>query len=334
MREGKESMITKEMITKEINTKAIPEIENTAELSETKRLDNIIASRRRLMTLGGAALAGLALGQVASAQTAVTDTDILNFALNLEYLEAEYYTIATSGMTIDQMGIGVTGTGTQGTVIIKNGSYASAQVPFANTAIQAYANETATEERKHVAFLRNALGSAAVAQPSLDLLNSFNGLAVFAGIGASFDPFASDVNFLLGSYIFEDVGVTAYLGAAALITTPAYLDAAAGILAVEAYHAGLIRTALYGLDAATPSAGINATATKISKARATLDGTGTDDIGLGTTTNSIGTASTIVNADVNTLAFVRTTAQVLAIVYAGGVANGGFFPASLNGTIK
>lgn len=163
-----------------------------------------------------------------------------------------------------------------------------------------------------------ALGTSAVTQPAVDLLNSFNGLAVAAGIGPSFDPFANEINSLFGSYVFEDVGVTAYHGAAGLITTPANLNAAAGILAVEAYHTGSIRTVLYGLDAANSSAGINATATKISNARSALDGTNNDDIGLGVVTNSLGSASTVVNADSNTIAFSRTTAQVLSIVYAGG----------------
>ena len=96
--------------------------EKDVQPTETQVLDQIISNRRSLIKLGGAALAGFAFAGIAKAQTAVTDTDILNFALNLEYLEAEYYTIATSGMTIDQMGIGITGTGTQGGVTVKNNS--------------------------------------------------------------------------------------------------------------------------------------------------------------------------------------------------------------------
>lgn len=306
---------------------------NTAQ-TETEALDSIISNRRSLIKLGGAALATVAFAGVAKAQAAVTDTDILNFALNLEYLEAEYYTIATTGKTLDQIGMGINGTGTQGGVTVKNNNPASAKVTFSTPTFSSYAQEIATEEQKHVAFLRNALGSSAVAQPSIDLLNSFNGLAVAAGIGSSFDPFANETNFLLGSFIFEDVGVTAYHGAAGLISTAAYLDAAAGILAVEAYHAGLIRTVLFGLDAANPSLGINATATKIANARATLDGTNNDDIGLGVVTDSLGSAATVVDADSTSIAFSRTTTQVLSIVYAGGSGKGGFFPAGLNGTIK
>jgi hypothetical protein len=309
--------------------------------TETQELDGIIASRRRLLSIGGAALAGLAVAGAsrAFAQAAITDADILNFALNLEYLEAQYYTYATTGTSLTANGGVITsGSGAAGgSVTIKS---TSPKVPFVNPTIASYAMETAGEERKHVAFLQNALGTASVAMPNIDLLNSFNGLAVAAGIGASFDPFASDLNFLLGSFIFEDVGVTAYHGAAASITTPAYLDAAAGIMAVEAYHAGLIRTVLFGMDAATPSAGINATASKIAATRAKLDGTGNDDIGLGTESVALNgstpsyTGATIVDADSNTLAFARTTTQVLSIVYAGGTGKGGFFPNGLNGTIK
>jgi hypothetical protein len=335
---------------------------------ETQQLDEVIAgSRRRMLTLGGAAIADLALSAIAAdAQTStLTDADYLNFALNLEYLEAQYYTLAVSGMTIDQMGLGITGTGTQGAVTVKSGGFTACKVPFANTIVQSYAQEIAQEERNHVTFLRTALGSAAVAQPAIDLVNSFNGLATLLGLGlTSFDPFANDINFLLGSYIFEDVGVTAYTGAAPALTVSGNLDAAAGIQAVEAYHAGMVRTTIYGLDQAATALGAagtaRAVATAISKLRASVDGSNSttssraqgDDIGLGTqtvmlNTTSSFTASTLVDASTTgsinaagstgtagSLVFARTAAQVLAIVYAGGSGKGGFFPAGLNGNVK
>src|ERR1700761_5565967 len=334
---------------------------------ETQMLDEVIVkSRRQMLALGGAALAGLAVTSIAQAQTAtLTDTDYLNFALNLEYLEANFYTLAASGQTIDQAGISLTGTGTQGTATVKSGGPAAGKVPFTNTLVQSYAMEIAMEERNHVTFLRGALSTAAVAQPAIDLVNSFNGLATLLGLGlSSFDPFANDINFLLGSYIFEDVGVTAYTGAAPLLTSSSNLDAAAGIQAVEAYHAGLVRTVIYGLDQSQTTLGQPGTAstvaTAISKLRATVDGSNSisstradgDDIGLGTQTVNLSgtsgvTASTLVNATTTgsinaagstgtagSMVFARSAAQVLAIVYAGGSGKGGFFPAGLNGNVK
>jgi hypothetical protein len=343
---------------------------------ETQHIDDLIASsRRRMLTLGGAALATLAFSTLAKAQTTtLTDNDYLNFALNLEYLESQFYTLATSGTTIDTMGIGITGTGTTGTVTAKGGNnYASCKIPFKNPLVQAYATETAKEERNHVAALRSALGSLAVAQPALDLFNSFNGLATLLNLTpklTAFDPFADDASFLLGAYIFEDVGVTAYTGAAGLLTVSGNLDAAAGILAVEAYHAGLIRSTIYGLDQSpntvgalgtVPAGTLSAVATAISALRASVDGANLtsatrlqgDDIGIGTqqvalngtanvtassivdcsTTGSINAASASAGTAGSTV-FVRSAAQVLPIVYAGGSGKGGFFPAGLNGNVK
>ncbi|HEX4028988.1 MAG TPA: ferritin-like domain-containing protein [Terracidiphilus sp.] len=281
-------------------------------------------NRRAAMLMGGAALAGAALSTRVLAQSAtVTDADILNFALNLEYLEAEFYTLATTGKTIDQVGIGISGANNTagGTVTVKTG----AMVPFTTPLLQQFAAELALEEQNHVTFLRGALGTSAVAMPNIDLMNSFNALAQAAGLGATFDPFLNETNFLLGAFIFEDVGVTAYLGAAGLISSAAYLDKAAGILAVEAYHAGSIRQRVFAAGAAAQAA-----STKIAMARASLDGTNNDDIGVGIS----GGAATVVDADSNAIAFSRTTAQVLKIVYGGGATGGAFFPNGLNGNIK
>ena len=144
-------------------------------------------------------------------------------------------------------------------------------------------------------------------------------------MGTVFDPYASDENFLLGAFIFEDVGVTAYKGASPLLVNKTYLEAAAGILAAEAYHAGLIRTILYRKGLTVPA--LRTIAGQISDARDSLDGPYDDDQGI---TRADTTASNIVPVDANGIAYSRNTDQVLHIVYlnaTAGTTSGGFFPA-------
>ena len=322
---------------------------------ETQQLDSIIASRRALLAVGGAALAGLAFAPKASAQTAINDNDILNFALNLEYLEAQFYNLAVYGVTIDKLPTpiptGVNG-GTGGTVTLKP---TFTPVPFLLPLIKSYATETATEEGKHVLFLQSALGKLAVSMPNIDLFNSFNALAKAAGIASTFDPFASDANFLIGAYIFEDVGVTAYHGAAPLISDKKnILPAAVGIHAVEAYHAGLVRLSINTVDAGAGT--LTGYTQKISALRSLLanpaPSTTVDDIGVTQVQVSLNaaatgtppvapanyTASTIADADITSTSIApgRTTTQVIAIVTGGNLNmdnTGGFFPNAMNGTI-
>ncbi len=271
-------------------------------------------------------------GSSASASpSAPTDPEILNFALNLEYLESQFYTYATTGAGLAASM--TTGVGTMGTVI------PGQQVPFQDPVVQAYANEIANDEREHVTFLRSALGASAVAMPSIDIggtnpNGAFSNAARAAGLvgaGVAFNPYANDNNFLLGAFIFEDVGVTAYKGASPLITNKTFLEAAAGILAAEAYHAGLVRTVLYAKGVDTTS--IVTAANAISAARNSLDQNGHDDQGI--TGASAGT-SNIVPLDSNGLAFSRGYGNVLNIVYLTSTVatKGGFFPNGVNGTLN
>ncbi|WP_174292440.1 ferritin-like domain-containing protein [Sphingomonas bacterium] len=304
--------------------------------------------RRRFLAYAGGATAGTAAlsllaacgadgtasttssSTVSSVATTTTEVDVFNFALNLEYLEAQFYAFAAYGTGLSAALL--TGVGTQGSVT------GGAQVPFTDPVVAQYAREIAADEAAHVTFLRSLLQSAAVAMPAINIDGSsatgaFSVAAQAAGVvaaGGIFNPYASDENFLLGAFLFEDVGVSAYKGASPLLSNPTYISNAAGILATEAYHAGLIRSVLYrkGIEA-TPSLLTNAQ--KLSDARDSLDGSSDDDQGIGDAT-----VANITPADPTTaIAYSRSTGQVLNIVYLNkaSVKLGGFFPAGVNGNI-
>ena len=272
------------------------------------------------LSVAGAAVFGMAGSKTALAQTSgmSVDQEVFNFALNLEYLEAEFYLRGSTGQGLSDGE--VSGLGTLGAVS------GGRQVTFESQAVANYANEIARNERAHVNSLRAALGSSAVARPAIDLSLSFTLAARAAGLAGPndvFDAFANETNFLLAAFIFEDVGVTAYHGAATLIRDPANLAGAAGILAVEAYHAGIIRTILY-------QRGLFSQAQAISDARDSLDGAGDLDQGIGDNTTS-----NLVPVDSRGIAFQRTPTQVLNIVYLNpNTQPTGFFPNGLNGDIR
>lgn len=278
-------------------------------------------SRRDFFYNVGLASAGIALGGVLSACRSDTfaraegeniDPDVLNFALNLEYLEAEYYLLGLTGMGLDP----ARGSGGR---TVTGGS----KVPFpSGSLIEQYAMEIAIDERDHVRFLRQALGDAAVPIPDIDFQVAFNAIG--------FDPVANELNFLLGGFLFEDVGVTAYNGGAPLITNKDFLSAAASILAVEAYHSGSVRTTLFALGQDDPS--LIESANALSDARNSLNPGTNKDQGITDDGTPEGNAN-IVPADEFALAFSRSVEEVLNIVYLNpNTEPGGFFPNGLNGT--
>ena len=271
--------------------------------------------------VAGVGIGAMSLAGRAQAQTAPTDFDVLNFALNLEYLEAQFYNVAVfgTGLAANMQ----TGTGTQGAVVggrkvtftdpdrrrlcqgNRAGRSDARHVPAhgARDRVRPHSRRSISTAARPVRF--TALGRAAGI--------ATNGAGAIDNVNGTFDPYASDNNFLLGAFVFEDVGVTAYKGASPLITNKTYLEAAAGILAVEAYHAGLVRTVLYAKGVATPS--LRTSADAISNARDSVDGTSDDDQGISPTTINGALASNIVPLDSNGLAYSRTTGQVLNVVY-------------------
>src|SRR5687767_14834293 len=250
--------------------------------------------RRAVATGLWAAVGVAAIGLPSDAEAqSIADVDILNFALNLEYLEAEFYTVATTGRRIEEIGIGVSGVGTLG------GTVGGSVVAMDNRVMQV-ARDLANEEQMHVRLLRTALGTAAVAKPAINL--------AAAGVG-----FGNVTEFLTLARAFEDVGMTAYNGAAPLISSRAILTAAAGIAHTEAQHAGVLRYIVYDRGIAVPQ----------------IDSLDVPPLG-----SPNGRLFNVLN---DGLTPARTASQVLGVVYANsnrGTSAGGFFPAGFNGTIR
>ncbi|HEU5341443.1 ferritin-like domain-containing protein [Edaphobacter sp.] len=308
-----------------------------------EKIDHLIkraVSRRSFLAGAGTATAALAIGCSSNSVSTgggggtnpgITDNDIMNFALNLEYLEAEFYLYAATGKGLASADAG-TGAGT---TTVPSGI---AAVPWGSSGFAQYASEIAQDEVNHVRFLRQAItgnGGTPVSRPNIDL-TFFAPLAVAAGITTTptFNPFLTPQAFLIGAFVFEDVGVTAYHGAAGLISSSTILGAAAGILGVEAYHAAAIRTLLTESAATTSDQTYVNIANKVADLRGTLGGSNETHVGLYAGDPTVG----IVAADTtNAIAFSRSTDQVLHIVYGAvggaGVGKGGFFPNGLNGKI-
>ncbi|HET7461828.1 MAG TPA: ferritin-like domain-containing protein [Longimicrobium sp.] len=172
------------------------------------RRDALFGMSRLGMTLAAASVpvAIAAMAKSAFGQTLPTGiVQALNFALTLEYLEAEFYTRGV----------------------------ASGVIPGGDQAIFTTIRD---HENQHVAFLQQVLGSQAVAKPTFD----FTG-----GNGANngpFSPFTSYAQFLVLAQGFEDTGVRAYKGQAPnLMSIDSVLQAALQIHSVEARHAAEVR---------------------------------------------------------------------------------------------
>lgn len=168
--------------------------------------------------MGAAALAMTAGGSKLYAQS-VGVTDVLNFALNLEYLEANLYLFVSTGagLTGSQNGNGVAVTGAPGKLPLDANTLAVCQA-------------LALDEVNHIAGLRAAitsLGGTPIAQPAINL--------------AAHGTITTQAQFLAAARQFTALGGSAYVGGAQLlVSNPAVLTTAGQILGSEGQHAGAI----------------------------------------------------------------------------------------------
>jgi len=210
------------------------------ELAE-KRSATLRDRRNFLSTIGvaGAAVSLGAMngcsddGPIALPATAPSVVDVLNFALNLEYLEASFYLFVATGSGLPAADMG----GSPGQVS------GGAKVTFVNPVVASVAAQLATDEREHVEFLRSTISSIGGVPVDMPALNLAAGGTV-----------NSDATFLAAARQLEAVGISAYIGGAQFLTSSAAaLTYAAQILDTEAQHEGFLRELCIVLGVASPA---------------------------------------------------------------------------------
>ena len=211
-------------------------------VSLAEHRDTIRSGRRKFLTTLGATAAVASAAALTGCSSAGSITlpsaspsvlDILNFALNLEYLEASFYLYVTTGSGLPTADMGTSpGTVTGG-----------AKVAFVNPIVASAANQLALDEREHVEFLRTTIATVGGTPVSMPNLNLAAGGAV-----------TSDLTFLAAATRLEATGVSAYIGGAQyLVSSTAALTYAAQILDTEAQHEGFIRELCINLGVTVPA---------------------------------------------------------------------------------
>lgn len=200
--------------------------ENVETMTAAEITEGRGTSRRQFMGYLGLAGAGTALvacnptptpkpAEMTEAQK--QDLAILNYALTLEYLEADFYNQFTgTGENADKL---------------------------SNPQVKEYAKEIAMHENSHVAALKatiTKLGGTPVAKPTFNFGPLIGNKTI------------NDELFLALAATFEPIGVRAYLGQVARLSTPELIATAGAIHAVEANHVSAVqelRVALkYNMD--------------------------------------------------------------------------------------
>ncbi|KAF7806790.1 desiccation-related protein PCC13-62-like [Senna tora] len=262
------------------------------------------------------------------------DNDLLEFPLNLEYLEAEFFLYGSLGYGLDTVGPKLAQGGPTPV-----GAKLARLDPFTKDVILQFA----LQEVGHLRAIKNRVKG--FPRPLLNLSKEAFAEVMDSAFGKPlnppFDPYANSINYLLASYVIPYVGLTGYVGANPKLQHPTSKQLVAGLLGVESGQDAVIRALLYERRAlpVTPYGVTVAEFTnRISELRDKLGKSDLKDEGLmvhkaeGAEGNITGN---ILFADKHSLSYHRTPQEILRIVYGGGNEHvpGGFYPKGADGHI-
>ncbi|KAM6544976.1 hypothetical protein CsatB_025712 [Cannabis sativa] len=263
-----------------------------------------------------------------------SDVDLLEFPLNLEFLETEFFLYGALGYGLDRVAPHLTKGGPPPVGATK------ANLDNVTTDI---ITQFGFQEVGHLRAIQHTVKG--FPRPLLNLSSS-----VFAGvikdafgreITPPFDPYRNSLNFLIASYLVPYVGLTGYVGTNPNLNKPTSRSLLAGLLGVESGQDAVIRALLYERKEMTVEP-YNITVAefteRISELRNRLGRTDVTDEGL-VVPIDLGAegkvSGNVLSANQDSLSYGRTPAEILRIVYGNGNEGvaGGFFPKGANGRI-
>ncbi|MED6134987.1 hypothetical protein PIB30_042085 [Stylosanthes scabra] len=263
-----------------------------------------------------------------------SDADLVEFALNLEYLEAEFFLYGALGYGLDVVNPNLT----QGGPTPYGGKIAHLSPIIKDVTLQ-----FALQEVGHLRAIKKWVKG--FPRPLLNISSETFGEIIDKAFGEklnpSFDPYANDINYLIASYAIPYVGLNGYVGANPLLKSTNAKSLIAGLLGVESGQDAVIRALLYerwNQRVRPYDFSVAAFTNAISGIRNTLGRGGVKDEGLlvpkelGAEANVTGN---ILAGNSYSVAYARTPQEILRIVYGTGHEGvpGGFYPKGGDGDI-
>ncbi|KAK9179143.1 hypothetical protein WN943_028341 [Citrus x changshan-huyou] len=256
-----------------------------------------------------------------SAKIPQSDVDLLEFHLNLEYLEAEFFLFGSLGHGLDKVAPNLTVGGPAPWVPKRQILILSLKMAIKNTV-------------------------KGFPRPLLDLSAGSFAKVIDKAFGKPlnppFDSYANSINYLTASCLIPYVGLTGYVGANPNLQDAASKRLVASLLGVESGQNAVIRTLLYEKENEKVhpyGTRVAEFTNKISQLRNNLGHSGvTKDEGL-VVPRALGAEGKIkgnvLAGDENSVAYDRTPEEILRIVYGSGNESvpGGFYPKRGDGRI-
>ncbi|RCV44841.1 hypothetical protein SETIT_9G407000v2 [Setaria italica] len=262
------------------------------------------------------------------------DVDPVQFALNLEYTEAEFFLHGAYGAGLDEAAPGLARGGPPPV---------GARKANLDEETRRVVSEFALQEVGHLRVIQQTVGG--FPRPLLNL-SADNFARVMDNafgyrLNPPFDPYTNSLNFLLACYVIPYLGINGYVGTNPIIDGYKTKELVAGLLGVEAGQDAAFRTLLFRRRGeAVPPYNVTVAefTDRVSALRNRLGRCGVKDEGL-TVPRELGAegaiCTNVLSADRDSLSYSRTPAELLRILYLTGDEHvpGGFYPDGANGKI-